>query len=246
MLLLFDDCIDFSNTCYGYGTGWVLLIEPNFVNSSILYSNVSLLVRKYHNEITDHDYFDSGSAFYAVLFASAELENLEFVRLILGIDPRAVDSVGRFDMSITHELVLTRCRLTTRYEEFFDLLVDRGVDLHQVCLDQTPTSLSMWFSGLFGPWRDLLRGLPQDKRKAYLQYETSRSLLPLKEAGWCPARLQELIDLPLEFHFEDFQYYNDTGDYLFQAFCHRCSGIGTGAMIEPWWEELKDRVKEKD
>lgn len=252
MLLLFDDCIDFAGC--DIPAGWYCMLgqhlrylcRPNN-KLSHYYSSVSWLARKYKNVEPDDGINQSKFVFIAT-FEYPGTKSLKPVLRLLEMNPGAISDAREFSgQSFFHHLALSGGRFYG-YNNVQDSqlmkLVDRGGNMQQVCFGETPTSRSLWFSCLSGSWWALLHTYFGEGIHAHWQRETSEFGLPLKEDGWSPSTLKDLFGLPLRLEFRRtfIDAWRGFNIGLF-GFCDSCQGLDVPAVIEPWFEELKHRIK---
>lgn len=240
LLFLFDDCIEFSGPT---SDGWHVLMTigdsaASFGKERKYYEELSFLLRKYRAELID--YIDK-SAIYYFLFQSLILADVEEISLVLDFHPEAVVFTQEGGWPIIHSGICQNTRTA-----IMQLLVDRGANLHQISSGETPTSLSLWFSGMFFAWRDQLSILYRDLED-FAKKETSEIHYPLSQELWSLDTLHDLFSLSPT---EEFKNTINTCHKLGQYHCHICSNqefftevVGSIGIIEPWWEQLKYYVK---
>ncbi|KAH8700436.1 hypothetical protein BGW36DRAFT_425259 [Talaromyces proteolyticus] len=237
MMLLFDDCIDFDGPM---SDGWNLVSSYESDNAEarsehqIFRDILSSLFRRFNAGLTD--YIDAESIHYCMCGAicRADIEN---IRLILDFDP----AVNYFDYDLPEPAIYLVVSMPYVSADILKLLLDRGADIHMVCQDETATSMSLWFSKLFFQWFERL-GVIYQELDEFMERETSSGSV-LAQANWRCETLRDLLTLKPTGNFKEFYHWYD-GPI---AACNRCYIIDgiypTDRVIEPWWEELKYRVK---
>jgi hypothetical protein len=237
MLILFDDCIDFDGPT---SDGWHLVsnVEASLTRGisehEIFHCILSFLFRKFHTELTSSI---DVTSIHMCLFWALDRVDMKSVQLILDFDPKAVNYCGNHidELPAVHT-VATMPHISVG---ILKLLLDKGADIHRVYLGETATSRSLWFSKIFFSWFERLRDIYQDLDE-FMERETSSGSV-LAQANWDYERLRDLLTLepnailsgPCE-HFP----------YVQCRTCPKTEDAGTREyVIEPWWEELKHRVR---
>lgn len=237
MIILFDDCVDFDGPT---SDGWNLVssIESDDIYAvskhDIFYGILSYLFRKFHAELNSS--IDAGSIYICLYFAMNR-SDMKNVRLILDFDPKAMNYSGNtiYDIPAIH-LVAT---LPYIHVDILKLLLEKGADFQITYLGETATSRSLWFSKLFFTWLKRLQDIYQDLDE-FMERETSPGSV-LGQANWDCRTLRDLLNL------DSNEIFNDLADDSLDVQCYSCWKYEFGGtrkyVIEPWWEELKHKVR---
>jgi hypothetical protein len=254
---LFKDCIEF---CEPEADGWLILQSVEFDSSSSLHlpyrDSLLFLLERIQEEITVGMNRD---AIETALFYAARTGRFADMDLILKFDTQKV----------IHRCCLKGERpILGRWAHWLILqfLAEKGLDIQTSLLGETPTSRCLEFSGSFFCWRMDARILFSDIDRL-IERETSESKKSAPRLrGWSFDLLRDLFSLDLDElleleGFEDLKRPHSHWDYIYlanddamdlkclQCGCKRVYGFfeGTngGFIMEPWWEGVKTRVKNR-
>lgn len=122
-------------------------------------------------------------------------------------------------------------------DDFLNMMLTRGADPHLIGFEEdcspqkeTPTSLAMYSSRAFVPWRNALLRISTDL-ELFVQKELQQS--PLKTAGWHEDSLLFLFQSHIHPQFNRGYYFP----------CDMCRKWNHPSVELPWWRWL-DSIKE--
>jgi hypothetical protein len=235
MVLLFDDLIDFHGP---QSDGWGILRSTascHCHDAHQVIDTLSFLFNKYRTDMPD--YVDT-SIIDHCLTSSIAFLNVECFRLIMEFKPEESRDY------IYDEPVLSfLARRPTVHKDISRLFFDRGTDIHRVYFGETALSLSLWFSTLCSKWCDRLEDNGQDLNDLSIRETLPGSVLA--QLNWRSDTLKEFLSLTHELKSELYRV-NDHFDMVFCDGCEKSDDIYFDepvVLIEPYWEELKYRVK---
>lgn len=174
----------------------------------------------------------------------------ESVQLLLDLDPQTgpFENILSTKNSYTLEkpLVFDVVEAPQTRTDVLRILMDKGADIHTIYCDETPTSLSLYFSYTFLRWLGHLQDIYQELDD-FVRCETMTTCI-LERSGWHASALRTLFSLkPCETRHYTVES-NDLHMFGASLRCEEHSLIddvcdGWAFFIEPWWEELKYNMK---
>lgn len=235
---MFDECIDFDGPI---SDGWNLVssIENDITDAipglKIAQDALSTLFRKFH---TGHASTLETRSIERCLFWALRRSDIKSVQLILDVDPEALSYLSRHQGIFSNTAACFIEGIFFNAVNILRLLLDKGIDFHTVFRSETATSISLWFSNTFFQWSQCLGYLYRDLGQ-FVERETSSGSV-LAENKWHRDTLRDLLGLT---PFTDSAI--DDRDSLTYMNCESCLNCiqDYEDLIEPWWEELKHRVR---
>ena len=225
---LFDDVIDFSTPMSG---GWQLLWSFEVLDyGSTLSSCLEWLFRQYLDSTFDQ--YDN-YALYHAYFGSVMRNDFKAASMIVKLCPEISKHHGR-SVPI---LSLLPYHLVGS-SNTFEVIINSGVDFHQIWFNETATSRAMRYWKFFRFWRYQLATHFNDAHEICMG-ETDAPWKPLRCQGWTYNTLQRLFALPLRVANSGLP------DPLS---CNHCEinirrWDRSDILVDPWWEHLNRRIK---
>ncbi|QKX55267.1 uncharacterized protein TRUGW13939_02359 [Talaromyces rugulosus] len=238
MMLLFDDLIDFHGP---QSDGWNILDSTSWVDFYLDdelqgIDVLSFLLYKYRTDMSD--YVDTSIIDYC-LTCAFHFSNAECLRLI--IDSKPEESR---DYIYGMPAFLFIVREPHIPNDISQLYFDRGTDIHKVHFGETAISLSLWLSTLCSKLCARLEDNGQDLNDLSIRETLPGSVLA--QENWRSDTLKDFLCLTSKLKS---QLYDVNGDFD-KINCDGCEIGGdiwfqpsVALLIEPYWEELKYRVK---
>ncbi|KAJ5966430.1 hypothetical protein N7481_013144 [Penicillium waksmanii] len=250
MLHLFRDCIEFFDPD---AVGWKMLSA---------FENVGLsdYTRNGYLQLCQQTFSFLRERLQEEITVSVDQQAIEYALNTAAVrgDVVSMDLIFEFDpQKVIYSDSLERGRPVL--EEFphwlaLQFLAEKGIDIRTSLHGETPTSRCLEFSDQFFHWRHDARILfPNIDR--LIERETSELAPRLR--GWCFDLLLDLFSLDLHEPLKDQKYlqeliYFADGDMMKCLECRNNREIDffhgnyDGLMIEPWWVELKNSIKNRE
>ncbi|KAF9894433.1 hypothetical protein FE257_007936 [Aspergillus nanangensis] len=247
MILLFQDCIEFYDA---HSDGWDLLSSYDDVDSrpdpQATYECLSFLVQSSRAAGPYDDEIDNQYAWEALARAYRRRDDRS-IRMILEVDP---SSKFYFDADTAPDAAMNArmfyCRDNPLIQQYF---LDQELDFFTEIGGETPASRAIRFASVFFSWRFYMMDIKEGTDFDCLVRQEISDKNPLSLQGWDSFTLRDMFDLAASTQLVN-KYSEDDEFGLISCAKEDCPVFEPAfllydnrVIVEPWWEELKQRIK---
>ncbi|KAL3462752.1 hypothetical protein BJX64DRAFT_136369 [Aspergillus heterothallicus] len=244
MILLFRDYIEFDNYCCD---GWSLL--SNFdrkVWNRDTFECLRFLVQIARAAYKEDEIFHNLHAWEALARAYKRGDSRS-IRTILELNPCAkVHVYGDRALDVALDARMFYCRDNPLIRQYF---LDRELNFFTEVDNGTPASKAMRFASVFFAWHSLIRNIPESPDLDCLVRQEISDSNPLSLQKWKSYTLHAMFELDASTQIVN--TYARSREFGNVSCAKKDCSVSEPAhrlhdnrvIVEPWWEELKHRIK---